>query len=230
MIYEGTLNPGSFKEFNMRVKIRNKLDIGAISLAFKYPQEFLEVVGVKLFPTGEELMFTAQEGVLKTGWYNLQPLVTNEEDVLLDIRFRSRDLTSQTMPISVMPDEGCEIAGPYANVFNGITLVAPVIPAVLTGIDPALSAENTLPLSFYPNPAKDKVRINWNLPEPGHVVMTITDLLGRMVKQAVNDDFSQGEQSISLDVSDLPSGVYLFRLKFSTPERAVIVTRKMIVE
>jgi hypothetical protein len=230
LVYNGTINPGSWQEFSMRVKVLNKLEPGAISLVFNYPPEYLEVLGVQMFATGENLAFTAQEGLLKTGWYNLTPITTAEGDVLVTILFRTKDLGSLTAPVSITLGDDGEIADPNADPYGGVILSVPVIPATLTAVDPNKGETGDPTFAFYPNPAKDRVTFIVNLADPGKVSISLSDLTGRFVTQVTAEEFGSGEHPKSFDLSSLERGIYLCRFQCTTGGKVTELTRKLVID
>ena len=78
----------------------------------------------------------------------------------------------------------------------------------------------------YPNPCRDFTNINMSLLEAASVEMEISNLLGQKVKTVNFGIFSKGQHKISIDVSELESGIYIYTL--STGNDAV--AGKMIVE
>lgn len=67
-------------------------------------------------------------------------------------------------------------------------------------------------LKLFPNPAKDIAQVEFNASNDGDVELNIIDLNGRTVS-TVNTTVTAGAQNISLDVSDLPSGVYMVQVR-----------------
>ena len=68
-------------------------------------------------------------------------------------------------------------------------------------------------VSNYPNPFRQRVTIGYRLPAPGHVRLTVYDVLGRELAVLVDERQSAGSHSAKLDASSWPSGVYLYRLE-----------------
>jgi hypothetical protein len=64
----------------------------------------------------------------------------------------------------------------------------------------------------YPNPFSSTTSIEYLLPTAGHVRLTVMDLLGRPVREVVDGEQSAGAHRVEVDLSSLPSGVYLYRL------------------
>ena len=67
-------------------------------------------------------------------------------------------------------------------------------------------------LKLYPNPAKDYINIQANLPDGGEFTISIYDLLGKIV--FTSSDISEGfmvDQTIK--INDLASGTYFVELR-----------------
>jgi hypothetical protein len=84
----------------------------------------------------------------------------------------------------------------------------------------------------YPNPFRSVTRLTLDLPEQATVRVAVFDLLGRRVHTAPARVLPPGlDREIRLDVPDLPSGVYLYRLTARMPaERFVEIGRMVILE
>jgi len=56
----------------------------------------------------------------------------------------------------------------------------------------------------------------WNkthLRRDDRVVLKVFDILGKEVKTLVNEELQPGSYEVRFDAGDLPSGVYLYRIK-----------------
>ncbi len=65
----------------------------------------------------------------------------------------------------------------------------------------------------YPNPLNPSTSIRYRLPSNADVVLIVYDVLGRELKTLVNERQTAGSHSVTFNASDLPSGVYFYRLK-----------------
>lgn len=68
-------------------------------------------------------------------------------------------------------------------------------------------------LQNYPNPFNPSTTIRYQLPTAGKVVLDIYNLRGQKVAELVNGVQESGEQAVTFEATDLPSGVYFYRLK-----------------
>lgn len=78
-----------------------------------------------------------------------------------------------------------------------------------------------LPAAFhlaqnYPNPFNPTTTIAFDLPRATNVRVQVYDIEGRLVKELVNGNMEAGHHSFSFDATNLPSGVYIYRL--TSPE------------
>ena len=64
----------------------------------------------------------------------------------------------------------------------------------------------------YPNPFNPSSEIGYQISEFRHVTLVVYDLLGREVAVLVNEPKSPGSYEVKFDGSNLPSGVYFYRL------------------
>lgn len=75
-----------------------------------------------------------------------------------------------------------------------------------------------IPLYFdlganYPNPFNPSTSIPFSLAEQGHVRLTVYNLLGQQVGHLVDMTLPVGTYTYNFDASDLPSGIYTYRLQ-----------------
>lgn len=70
-------------------------------------------------------------------------------------------------------------------------------------------------LSNYPNPFNPTTTITFNLPEKDNVKLAVYDILGREVIKLADGAYEAGEHSFQFDASNLPSGVYLYKIETS---------------
>jgi len=76
-------------------------------------------------------------------------------------------------------------------------------------------AINELDLQFYPNPAKNRVRIEYNLPKRTDIELSIFDATGSLIKNIVGKNQASGRYRMFFDTTKLSQGVYFVRLHTS---------------
>ena len=77
-----------------------------------------------------------------------------------------------------------------------------------TGIG-TITGNVTGKIKFYPNPARDKARMQFDLPEPGETVISIFDLAGRKIAET-QDKLSQGRHTYL--IQGITEGLYILRI------------------
>lgn len=76
---------------------------------------------------------------------------------------------------------------------------------------------NEIPKSFalfnnYPNPFNPVTRIKFDIPRDVKAKLVIYDILGREVYRMIDGELKAGSYSLNFDASNLPSGVYFYKL------------------
>lgn len=97
---------------------------------------------------------------------------------------------------------------------NGVTPVSTEIP------------QNFTLHQNYPNPFNPSTKIKFEVPAAGNVAIRIFDVLGREVGMPVNEYMKPGVYETDFDVSDLPSGVYYYKLdagEFSETKKMILL-------
>jgi hypothetical protein len=92
-----------------------------------------------------------------------------------------------------------------------------------------VSVEVGIPDNFYlsqnyPNPFNPETRIDFHLPKKQLVIIRVFNTLGEQVAELINEKKEAGSYSLTFDGSNLPSGVYIYRIM--TP---IFVTNKKMI-
>lgn len=108
------------------------------------------------------------------------------------------------------------------NLDNSVSVVV-IYKYSLTGI--ADNSINGITFSnAYPNPATNTVNFDYKLSSNSNATISIVNLLGSVVKRS---DLNPASNKISIDVSDLPQGVYFYSIDI---DGKVYKTQKLIVK
>ncbi len=71
--------------------------------------------------------------------------------------------------------------------------------------------------TIYPNPAKDKLQVSYQLSSVSNVSLQVYDWSGKMIKNLISNEYQNADNyNQSFDISDLSSGVYFAKLKSQT--------------
>ncbi len=87
---------------------------------------------------------------------------------------------------------------------------------------------STLPTAIsldqnYPNPFNPTTNINFAVPQSQHVTLEVFDMLGQRVDILVDGTMTAGQHSVTFDAQNLPSGMYIYRLRTATE----VISRKL---
>ncbi len=97
------------------------------------------------------------------------------------------------------------------NKYNTVASLEPVsLPVTAFGLE-----------QNYPNPAKESTRIPFSIPAKAPVSLIIYNVLGKPVKQLINETLNEGAYQLNADISGLPAGIYFYKLKYGSMERTL---------
>ena len=77
----------------------------------------------------------------------------------------------------------------------------------------------------YPNPFNPSTTIRYSAPEASHVLLVVTDALGRQVAELQDGRVEAGLHEVQFDASNLPSGAYIATITMTGSESGATFTR-----
>ena len=122
-------------------------------------------------------------------------------------------------------DPGNQIQEVHENNNKGFAVLG--LPSQVTGI---ASTNNAIPKDYilyqsYPNPFNPATTIEYSIPNTNLVTITVYDILGRKVKDLINEVQSPGEHRVVFNASNLASGIYFYRIHAAN----FFQTKKMVL-
>ncbi len=108
--------------------------------------------------------------------------------------------------------------GPFSEVRNIHVIVSSI--AEQSGLPQAFALEQN-----HPNPFNPSTKIGISLPREGQARLEVYNMLGQKVATLLDEQMQPGYYTVTFEASNLPSGVYLYRLV--TPGGSLV--RKMIL-
>lgn len=97
-------------------------------------------------------------------------------------------------------------------------------PTVIIDTEPQINDYNLF--QNFPNPFNPVTKISYVLKEKGFVSIIVYDLLGRELEILVNKNEDAGNFTVSFDASNLPSGVYIYKMRvndFTTSKKMLVL-------
>jgi hypothetical protein len=123
--------------------------------------------------------------------------------------------------INNMSVQALTVSGPYllaGIIGSGGGIWRRTLSEMITSVKSATS--NVAPRFIldqnFPNPFNPSTVISYQLPTNALVVLKVFDVLGREVETLVHARQNAGSHSVTFDATNLPSGVYFYRLKAGT--------------
>ncbi len=78
----------------------------------------------------------------------------------------------------------------------------------------------------YPNPFNPSTEIKYSLAKDSYVTLKVYDMLGKEVAELVNENKPAGNYTVEFNASNLPSGVYIYKLtagKFTAVKKLILL-------
>jgi hypothetical protein len=85
------------------------------------------------------------------------------------------------------------------------------------GVDELLAITEYELNQNYPNPFNPTTQISYQIPKDGFVKLVLYNSLGEEVSQLVNEFQTTGKYTVQFKASDLPSGVYIYKITAGNP-------------
>jgi hypothetical protein len=103
----------------------------------------------------------------------------------------------------------------FTATLEGKSITTFVTTKTTTGIKPF---DSSFPQSFglgqnYPNPFNSSTTISFSLPSKSYVLLKVFDMMGREVATLVNEELAPGNHSRQWNASNIPRGIYFYRLQ-----------------
>jgi uncharacterized protein (DUF1501 family) len=103
----------------------------------------------------------------------------------------------------------------------------PLATQVISGVSEGFINNRFSLEDCHPNPANEHTIINFKINSTNLVDLILKDNQGRTLKNILHEERAEGSHSVRVDVTDLPTGIYFYRLKtgFFQDTKKLIVTR-----
>ncbi len=91
-------------------------------------------------------------------------------------------------------------------------MIYPVITFTTTGINDYVNHGSLSIYAASPNPANTSININFAVEKPASVEIQVYDITGKIVKTIKNNEVAAGKNAISIDVTNLETGSYMYSI------------------
>lgn len=206
--HNGTIEAGLGKEFELPLTILQDAQLGALSLVFNYPAENLSLTGISM--NGRSLTWNVQGDQIRVAWSEIDALNYKKDDNLLMMRFRLNKPIDEGQALTLSLGHESELADSWAEPIV-CTLNAPsIVSGNANGVvDPIAPVQNC---QIWPNPATEKLTVEFDLSETAEIRITLIDQTGRQVAELLSEALSQGTFRRTFSLNNLPPGMYTVKI------------------
>lgn len=222
--FDGQLMADSHQQLVIPVRVRNVSALGAASLRFTYPEEFMEIEDVTINTANGSFMYNAEAGRLIVSWYDITPLALEDDALLLNVTVTTKDLSALEEPIVFGLESNSELADGQGTAYSDAVMAMPALVTEILGINDV--TEGNFSLTVYPNPMKDKATLAYSLPADGAVTLTVYNAMGQQMAVVVDERQTSGVHQVEVSLQQWASGVYYCRLTYGNSVELI----KMVVE
>ncbi|MHC1708240.1 MAG: GEVED domain-containing protein [Bacteroidales bacterium] len=215
LMNEGTLYIDN-EIVDVPVLVQNGMSVGAVSLVLNYPNN-LEVTGVKVANSPENLSFTTQNGQVRIAWFTTEAVDLNAGEVLVTLQVKATSVSDKDM--SFFSTEESAIANGFGKDYESASLMMPKLVS--------LNGTDNYSLSNFPNPFNTTTDIHYSIAKSGVVTVKVYNVLGEEVATVVNAEQKAGNYTVTFDGSTLPKGVYVYKLQVNdvTKANSMVITQ-----
>jgi hypothetical protein len=203
VVDDGTRYISTGQSFSYEIKPTISTEIGAMTLFLGYDQGLVDIENVKS-SIGEMQYNLFDNGKISLAWSATTPVTTDESKPIITLQMKAKEFISEPTRLFTI-EGGSEFANANADQINGLDLKMSKL-ATIT---------NSFSISNYPNPFQNGTTIVYNLPEQGHVTLTVTNIYGQTLRTLVSTDQMEGIYKVKVDPADLnlQPGVYMYKIE-----------------
>lgn len=108
---------------------------------------------------------------------------------------------------------------------NDVILHFGSFPEIVTSTNEKIISKNSFYVNAFPNPSNTSCTIVFRLDSVSKINIELFDMLGNRLPIINNEDLNIGWQDITFDTSNLPNGIYLYKVSIDSKS----VTKKLMV-
>lgn len=207
----------NYDVFNVPIYLENETNLNSYHFSLKYNNEMLEIVDLKT--NNGKGIYSAQDGILRITCTNISSSLEKHTEIAT-ITARIKDSQKDIESVSFEMDGLPQFIDESGEMIKSAQLNIPKIKIV---------SESFEVIGSYPNPFINNTNIEYYLPEEGYVSVGIYNSGGQLLN-ILNKEFKQkGFNTYYFDGSDLPAGLYMYRIEYIDPvNQTHFTTRSMI--
>ena len=99
-----------------------------------------------------------------------------------------------------------------SSILGSARLKELTLPSLFSSI-PTVDEQQLSQLAVYPNPVQEQAVLRFHLRQAATLNISLHQLNGKQVRFVMHQRFEEGAQKLTLEVNDLPAGVYFLKIK-----------------
>ena len=115
-----------------------------------------------------------------------------------------------------------------SDITNGLFVIKTTIPTLSENFN-SIVPEKFILHQNYPNPFNPVTNLGFEIPESGFVSLKVFDMLGKETADLLNEKLSPGKYTVTFNGSELASGVYFYKLKYTGQGSINEKVKKMLI-
>jgi hypothetical protein len=226
LVYSDPLRISPFTLFDLPVSVQPGILVGAISFGLYYPEAYLEILGVEMADGNPCEFYSTANGLLRIAWSSIAPIKTMENEPFLVIKMKSKDLTMLSREIRPELYEFSELADPSGGAIQGAVVNMPSIVMFTNSLG---EIDRDLAISVHPNPFRDMTTLDFYIPEPARMKITLHNIFGDVVHEIADAVYPSGQHRVSINLPGLSPGIYLLKMTKACQGRTSVKMVKVVV-
>jgi len=214
------INPGD--EFDIPVRIQQPAGIGAVSLVLTYPSDVLSIKNVTI--KQGNLLYKVKGNELRIAWSELEAMMLGSGDVLISMHCKAAQELSPKQILAFAPTSESELADGFGEPLPSALLSVPSLK-----VANVISYQVASDLLIYPNPARDKLTIDYDLQEDASITIDLYNPVGQLIRTIYSGQDQSGSRKIDIKLNELPAGIYMLKFIFNGKSKQT-ENRKLIIE
>jgi hypothetical protein len=223
---DGVIEVMPGQEFDLPVTTKDNLKINAVSMVIQYPADYLELLDVSMengSPVWNDL-----SGQIRIAWSEMESLVLQNGEALLSLKFKAKESFTGEQSIQLIATDESELADSYGDRINGVALFSPAItPLKPNGIN--AGDELIGSCKIYPNPANERLTIEFVLLKGADADIVLFDATGKEVRVYAQNSFTSGLNTFSFETATLFPGLYNLKLHFVSDNGQYQFIKKILI-
>ncbi|MCD4680720.1 MAG: M4 family metallopeptidase, partial [Bacteroidales bacterium] len=216
----GIIEINSINEFDIPLKAGTDMKVGAVSLVLEYPNDLIDIIGIKINSDEGTLVYNTINDQLRISWYSLSPKKLTTGETLLYITARCKSNVDEGEIFFTLNHQSV-LSDNNAETINNSTLLIPKI--IFSSQKKYFLGDN------YPNPCTGMTDIEYTLAENAKVSLIVYNFIGEKIAIIVDEQQDEGNYKITYDGSGNTAGIYFYKLEAVGLGQTYFATKTMII-